>query len=194
MGRPKYLLPLHGEPLLLRMCRIVGQVVRPIVVVAAVDQIMPPLPNDVYVVTDTMAASGPLAGIQRGLQFLHDSFPDVSAAFVTSCDAPLLRPEVVSLLCRQLSGYDAVAARQDELLHPLCAVWRTQLTIRAQQLLHEGERRPRRLLAEANTLAVDCDQLRSVDNDLSSLRNINTPADYELLLQTAKPEEKHSSD
>ncbi len=52
MGTSKALLPFGPETMLQRVVRIVGDVVSPIVVVAAVDQILPDLPPAVIVTRD----------------------------------------------------------------------------------------------------------------------------------------------
>ncbi|NQV25999.1 MAG: molybdenum cofactor guanylyltransferase, partial [Rhodopirellula sp.] len=99
MGRPKFSLPFGDEVLLQRVCRILSEVVSPIVVVAAADQELPSLPENVRVVRDEYDSLGPLAGIATGLDALRK---DADAAFVTSCDAPLLRSEFVRRLIELL--------------------------------------------------------------------------------------------
>src|SRR5262245_54263717 len=62
MGRPKAWLPFAGELMLPRVVRLLGEVVAPIVVVAAPDQAVPPLPAHVAVVRDEAKGRGPLQG------------------------------------------------------------------------------------------------------------------------------------
>jgi molybdenum cofactor guanylyltransferase len=45
MGRPKLLLPFGNESMLARTVRLVGEVVSPVVVVAAASQQLPKLPD-----------------------------------------------------------------------------------------------------------------------------------------------------
>ena len=61
----------------------------PIVVVAAIGQELPDLPPDVIVTCDENEGRGPLEGLRAGLKALPE---DVDAAYVTSCDVPLLVP------------------------------------------------------------------------------------------------------
>jgi len=180
MGRPKFSLPFGEEVLLQRVCRILSEVVSPIVVVAAEGQELPALPDEVLIVRDEYDSLGPLAGIATGLDALSD---EVDAAFVTSCDAPLLRPEFARRLIELLGDHDVAAPTDGQYDHVLAAVYRTKLADHARQLLAEERRRPLFLLDETDSLRVHVDQLRSVDPNLDSLRNMNTPEDYNDILQ-----------
>src|SRR4051794_21124741 len=87
MGRPKAWLPFAGELLLPRVVRLVREAVAPVVVVAAADQELPPLPDEVQVVRDEQKGRGPLQGLAAGLASLAGR---VEAAYVSSCDVPFL--------------------------------------------------------------------------------------------------------
>src|SRR5262245_66661702 len=67
MGRPKDWLPFGTELLLQRVVRTVGEAVEPIVVVAANDQELPPLPSCVEIARDRNRDRGPLEGLAAGL-------------------------------------------------------------------------------------------------------------------------------
>ena len=60
MGRPKAWLPFGDELMLPRVVRLLSDAVSPIVVVAAPEQVVPPLPADVQVVRDEEKGRGPL--------------------------------------------------------------------------------------------------------------------------------------
>ena len=181
MGRPKALLPFGGETLLQRVLRILGDVVATRIVVAAEGQTLPPLPDDVLVTFDAIPDRGPLEGIQAGLRAgrdLADSF------YISSCDVPLLQSQLVSYLFSLLAeDVDIVVPRDDKHFHPLAAVYRTTVLPTVEQLLAADRRRPFFLFEQCETLVISADQLRSVDPDLNSLRNINTPSDYALALK-----------
>src|SRR5690349_14282011 len=81
MGTSKALLPFGPETMLERVVRILSGIVAPVVVVAAANQELPPLPGDVIVTRDEREARGPLEGLRAGLKALP---PDVDAAYVTS--------------------------------------------------------------------------------------------------------------
>ncbi len=63
MGRAKAWLPFGTEIMLPRVVRLLGEAVSPIVVVAAPEQDLPPLPDDVRVVRDEEKGRGPLQGL-----------------------------------------------------------------------------------------------------------------------------------
>src|SRR5205085_12330412 len=90
MGRPKAWLPFGTELLLQRVVRVLRDVVEPVVVVAAPDQEVPPLPVGVFRARDDREYLGPLNGLATGLAALHGQ---VAAAYLSSCDVPFLLPD-----------------------------------------------------------------------------------------------------
>lgn len=182
MGQPKLTLPFGDEPMLVRVVRILRTTVSPIVVVAAPGQEVPPLPSDVRILRDEQEHLGPLAGMSVGLQALAG---EVDAAFVSSCDVPLLRPEFVAEMIRRLSGHDLVVPKEGDFYHPLAAVYRTSLAERTRQLVAAQRLRPLFLIQASDSVEVSVDELRAVDPQLQSLRNLNRPEDYEEALRLA---------
>src|ERR1700759_4194024 len=91
MGRDKATLPFGPELMLQRVVRLLSQVVSPanMVVVAAPDQVLPPLPPEVIKTHDVRAFRGPLQGLATGIRAL-DNRSD--ALYATGCDVPLLVP------------------------------------------------------------------------------------------------------
>lgn len=183
MGRSKALLPFGDETMLERVVRIVGGVVSPVVVVAAAGQELPELPDDVLLATDEEPGLGPLAGLAAGLARLRDA--GVEAAYASSCDVPLLRPEFVARMVDLLGGHELVVPRDGRYHHPLAAVYRTSLVDRIQELLAADRRRPFFLIEESDSRVVDVDDLRACDPELDSLRNLNTPEEHASALQSA---------
>lgn len=182
MGRPKLTLPFGNEPMLVRVVRILSLAVRPVVVVAAPDQDVPPLPSDVRIFRDEQEYLGPLAGMAVGLRALAAK---VEAAFVSSCDVPLLRSEFITELIRRLGHHELAVPKEGDFHHPLAAVYRTSLAERAAQLVAEQRLRPLFLIQTSDSVEVPIDELREVDPELQSLRNLNRPEDYEMALRLA---------
>lgn len=180
MGRPKALLQFGEETLLQRVVRIVSEVLDPVAVVAAADQELPVLPDSVRIVRDEREYAGPLAGMGLGLASLA---ADADAAYVSACDVPLLRPDFVREMIRRLENYDAAVPRDEQFYHPLAGVYRTSLAGPIASLVTAGQLRPLHLIESSNTLAVSLDDLRVVDPALDSLRNLNTPEDYQHALR-----------
>src|SRR6266481_4244898 len=82
MGRPKAWLPFAGELMLARVVRLLSEAVQPLVVVAAPEQEVPPLPPGVAVVRDEERGRGPLQGLAAGLDALQGQ---AEAAYLSSC-------------------------------------------------------------------------------------------------------------
>jgi molybdopterin-guanine dinucleotide biosynthesis protein A len=180
MGRPKAWLPFGGEAMLQRVVRLLGEVVQPIVVVAAPDQELPPLTAEHIVVRDEEKGRGPLQGLAAGLSALQDR---AEAAYLSSCDVPFLRPTFVRRMIDLLGDRDICVAYVNEYHHPLAAVYRVAILNRVNRLLTENRLRPVFLFENASTRIVEARELIDVDPDLESLRNLNTPEDYEQALR-----------
>ncbi len=182
MGRPKEWLPFGPEVLLQRVVRILAEVVSPVVVVGARGQELPALPAGVIQVSDEHDALGPLAGLQAGLNALPDT---AEAAYVSACDAPLLKTEFVAEMIRRLGAHQIAIPRDGRYHYPLSAVYRTNVKSDVCRLIDAGRLRPFYLIETADTLEVDIDDLRVVDPELASLRNSNTPDEYQAVLSAA---------
>jgi molybdenum cofactor guanylyltransferase len=180
MGRPKALLPFGPESLLQRVVRILGNVVDPLIVVAAAGQELPDLGAGVRVVRDIREYAGPLAGMGLGLAAIA---ADADAAYVSACDVPLLRPEFVRAVIGALDGHEAAVPYDGRFYHPLAGVYRTLLADRIEGLLAAGQQRPLHLIESADTRIINVETLRLVDPALDSIRNLNTVEEYQQALR-----------
>jgi molybdopterin-guanine dinucleotide biosynthesis protein A len=181
MGSPKALLPFGAETMLQRVVRLLGEVVSPIVVVAAPGQTLPPLPPDVIVTRDEREGRGPLEGLRAGLKALPEQ---VDAAYVTSCDVPLLVTGFVNEMFDLARGYDVAVMEIDGFPHPLSAVYRRSTLPHIDDLLESDRLRPVFLYDRVPTRRVRRDEI-AADPELRTLRNLNTPADYRQALADA---------
>jgi molybdenum cofactor guanylyltransferase len=182
MGTAKALLPFGGETMLQRVVRILGTVASPIVVVAANGQELPPLPPDVAVTHDEREGRGPLEGLRAGLKALP---ADADAAYITSCDVPLLVPGFVERMVALAEGHDIAVMEIDGFPHPLSAVYRRSTLPHVAELLANDRLRPVFLFQAVNTRKVLPAEMSGVDPDLRTLRNLNTPDDYRAALVAA---------
>jgi molybdopterin-guanine dinucleotide biosynthesis protein A len=176
MGRPKAWLPFAGEGMLPRVVRLVLEVVRPVVVVAAPGQDVPPLPAGVDVVRDEVEGRGPLQGLAAGLAALRGR---ANAAYLSSCDVPFLRPAFVRRLIDLLGDASVCVPRVGGYHHPLAAVYRLNVADVVARLLVEDRLGPSALFDLVPTRVVTADDLADVDPTFQSLRNLNTPEEYE---------------
>src|SRR5262245_61465639 len=119
MGRPKAWLPFGDEVLLQRVVRVLAGVVRPVVVVAAAEQDVPPLSSSVTIVRDEERGRGPLQGLAAGLAALQSQ---CDAAYVSSCDVPFLRAGFVDRMVELLGDAAICVPHIEDRYHPLAAV------------------------------------------------------------------------
>jgi molybdenum cofactor guanylyltransferase len=181
MGRPKAWLPFGNELMLQRVVRLLTDVVDPIVVVAAPDQEVPPLPSEVAVVRDEEKGRGPLQGLAAGLAALKGQ---VDAAYFSSCDVPFLQPAFVRRLISLLGDHIICVPKVGEHHHSLAAVYRLEVVPWVVRLLSENRLRPFFLFESVRTRVVEAKELEDVDPTFQTLRNLNTPADYQAALQS----------
>ena len=176
MGRDKASLPAGDGTLIEHLARRLAPVVDETIIAGGSGR--PALP-DVTMVEDRYPGLGPLAGMHAGL--LASRSPLV---WVVGCDLPDADPRLASLLCGLARDVDAVVPRIDSEPQGVCAVYDRALAPRIEGLLAAGERRVTMLLAASNVRYVTPDELRAVDPELRSFRNINTPDDYRAWLMT----------
>lgn len=180
MGRAKAWLPFAGEIMLPRVVRLLGEAVSPVVVVAAPDQEVPPLPTEVEIVRDEEKGRGPLQGLAAGLKALAGR---ADAAYLSSCDVPFLSPAFVRRLI-DLLGQDSICVpRVGDYHHPLAAVYRLEVVAAVEGLLGEKRLRPVFLFEAVPTRVVTAAELADVDPGFQTLRNLNTPEEYEAALR-----------
>ena len=156
--------------------------VAPIVAVAAREQVLPELPDDVIVTRDEREQRGPLEGLRAGLKALPDS---VDVAYVTSCDVPLLVPGFVTRMIELLGDHDIAVMEIDGFPHPLSAVYRRDTLPQVESLLAQDKLRPVFLFDAVRTRRVQPEEMISVDPELHTLRNLNTREDYLAALSEA---------
>jgi len=182
MGRPKATLPFGPELMVQRVVRLLGGVVRPIVVVAAPQQQLPDLPSGTVIAYDEREARGPLEGMLAGLKALE---PLADAAYVTSCDVPLLEPAFVRAVIERLGNFEIAVPVEEGFAHPLAAIYRTSVLPVVGKLLTADQLRPAFLFDKVPTARVPVEELRQFDANLATLRNCNQPVDYEAALVEA---------
>ncbi len=168
--------------MLQRVVRLLGGVVAPIVVVAAREQTLPELPEDVLVTRDEREQRGPLEGLRAGLKALPQA---AEMAYVTSCDVPLLVPGFVSRMIELLGDSDIAVMEVEGFPHPLSAVYRRATLPHIESLLENGRLRPVFLFDTVRTRRVRPEEMISIDPQLRTLRNLNTRDDYLAALREA---------
>ena len=174
MGRSKAWLPLGDELLLPRIARLVGMEATPVIVVAAVGQELPPLPEGGILVRDEHPGRGPLQGIATGLRSLVGQ---AEAAYVSACDAPFLQPGWIRRLASLLGDHEICVPTLGDHRHPLSSLYRIEVLETIDRMLSEDRRRVVDLLDLVSTRFVVASELRDIDPESESVRNLNSPDD-----------------
>jgi molybdenum cofactor guanylyltransferase len=183
MGRPKAWLPFGPERLLQRVVRLLGTVADPVIVVAAAGQELPELPADVAVVHDPVAGRGPLQGLAAGL----DALPDpVDLVYATGTDVPFIEPRWITRLTELIGDRDLAIPSIGDESHPLAALYRKAAVLPViERMLRDDQLKLKSIIERVRTRFVYEDEMRSVDPQLRTLRNLNHHEDYEQALREA---------
>lgn len=179
MGQSKAWLPFHGQTMLELITTRLQSVLKTVIVVAAPDQELPTLPEDIEIVRDEQQGRGPLQGIAAGLRTLQGR---AEAAYISSCDVPLLQTPFVLRMIELIEDNDICVPQVEGRYHPLAAVYRVSVIEKIDQLLSENRLRPFFLFEEVSTRTITEEQLQDIDPTFQSLRNVNTPEEYERVL------------
>jgi molybdopterin-guanine dinucleotide biosynthesis protein A len=178
MGRDKAMLPFGSESMLARVVRLVSEVVSPerIVIVAAPGQVLPAIEGDVLIARDAVEYRGPLSGLAMGMHALNDR---ADAIYATACDVPLLVPAIITKMFGLLGEHDAAIPVEGQYVHPLAAVYRISKVLpHVERLLAANRLQANLLFHETNSRAVPIEELRDIDPQLNSFKNLNSDQDY----------------
>jgi molybdopterin-guanine dinucleotide biosynthesis protein A len=165
MGQDKSLMPLHGEPMILRLANRLRPLFGELLIGANDPAKHRFLGADV--VPDLEPDQGPLMGIASCLARARHEF-----GFVVSCDIPEIDADLIIEMLKAAEGHDIVIPEwPDGKVEPLFAVYRKSVVAPALALLGSGKRRIADLF--------DCVKTRRVEmRDTGWYRNLNTIEDY----------------
>jgi molybdopterin-guanine dinucleotide biosynthesis protein A len=184
MGHDKAQLMLAGRTLLETVVARVAQVCNPVVVSGLASFTWQDPQISTAFVTDQHHDCGPLEGIRSGLAQLS---PNVDWAFVSGCDAPEIKPELIRFLASTIGKQDeacqAIIPVDGDRIYGLTAIYRTDLASEIENLIQSGERRVKFLARHFRAMLIDVRELTAIDPELKSLANINHPAAYQRLIE-----------
>lgn len=170
-GAKKAFLPLCGKPLIQWV----------IEAVSFCDEIVISGDTDLNkfgykVVEDTISDIGPLAGFEAGFSVIKSEY-----TFVTGCDMPFLNQNVIFHLFEKAQSYSCALPKQGEYIEPLCCVYNTDDVVEC--FTHVIKKGNMRLFTLIQCLPrprfIPFEDIRLVDPELKSFKNINTPSDLE---------------
>jgi molybdopterin-guanine dinucleotide biosynthesis protein A len=184
MGYHKFQLPFGDKTILECVVKnLQSATSRPVIAVASQDtvddvrKIAEQL--DVQVAVDQRTNSGPLEGMRVGLK---TAACDSEWAFVTSCDVPLIRNEVIQLLCRQISladpSLEAVIPVSESRVYGMTAVYQCKVHSKIDSMIEARQLRVSDLATKLVTKKIGIEDVRRVDPNLESMKNLNTKSQY----------------
>ncbi|MCA9064080.1 MAG: molybdenum cofactor guanylyltransferase [Planctomycetaceae bacterium] len=186
MGSEKYRLRIGGETVLQRIIRITSPVASAITLIASAEQdfAAETLPHGIEILRDSQPGRGPLPAVVDGMQYLIARNPQMESCYVLACDMPLVTTELLQLISNSLRrDDDAVVPFDGNQLQPLCGLYRTFTCQTAGQLLARDCWKMTDFCDAIHTRRLMPEQMISVSPDLQCLMNMNTPEDYERILQ-----------
>lgn len=183
LGTNKSELLLNEKTFLQTIVETLHEVTARIVLVGRVDPSKHSLPPETVIAVDQKHDRGPLEGIRVGLKRLEDT---CQYAFVTSCDVPLLSPQLVTFLWEQLGEHDGIVPFRGDRRYGMTAIYRTSMHTSIEKRIANDRLRVRDLTEGFNINRIPVDDLRVVDPMLDSLTNVNTPDDYQDLLDRCR--------
>ncbi len=180
LGMDKTQLIFQGQTFLERVVGQVGQVCAPIVLVGNTDFSKHRLPNSVLLENDQQADRGPLEGMRVGLKRLVEL---VEFAFVSSCDVPLIEPDLILHLNDLKENRHAIVPVSGNRVFGMTAIYRTSLHEQIGKRIVAGQLRVSDLAEAYDAVRPDIESLRKHDPNLDSMTNVNSAIDYQRLLE-----------
>jgi len=137
----------------------------------------------VRVVRDLIPGRGAIMGLITGLFYAPTDW-----SFVTACDAPLLKEELVELVVESIGPRERVILpRTPDGLQPLTAAYHRDCRHPLGRLERSGERSLRSLYDQVPVRVIGSEDVLRVDPGLESFININTPDDLAELSRANGP-------
>ena len=170
-GRNKALIDIGGRLVLDRLYSVFKSLFHEIILVT--NDPLCYLEWDLKIVTDLLPYRSSITGIHAGLFFATNPY-----AFITACDVPFLKKELVCALVNYIEpGIDAVIPQTSQRVEPLCSVYSTNCIKPVEQQIQQQQFQIQRLYRKIRTKYIPENVLRETDPDLRSFCNINTPED-----------------
>ena len=133
------------------------------------------LAEDIRTIRDISDIQSPLSGIHAGLSDIDSGY-----AFCIGCDTPFLKKEVVEILIEEIDpAADIIVPYSGTYYQPLCAVYSKRCVLFIEAQLRDGDPKVDNLFAEVKVKTVPYEKFQTVDKNLISFFNVNSPEDFE---------------
>jgi molybdopterin-guanine dinucleotide biosynthesis protein A len=138
---------------------------------------------DLEIVTDMFPWRSSLTGLHAGLFHANSHH-----AFVTACDTPFLKKELIQFLLGQIdSRTDVVVPETANGVESLCAIYSKACLKPIEAHLNEGRLQIKQFYPKVRVKSIPEKRLRRLDPELLSFFNINTPQDLQQAKQRVEP-------
>jgi len=148
-------------------------------------------PRDINFIVDDTEIIGesdvrtPMLGIYSGFKELNNL--GFEKGFLLSGDMPLIKPEVIELLIKEVEGYDCCIPRWNNgFLEPLFAIYPVEKTYElAKKTIQEKNYALNSIIDKTwniNYISVE-ESIKPLDQNLVGLINVNGPVDLEKLIK-----------
>jgi len=172
MGRDKALLKLGSRSLIEVVVEQVSLVCDEVLIVSC--DLEPYSHFEVGVVRDVFPGVGVLGGLHAGLKAASNEL-----ALAVGCDMPFLKPRLLRAFATWAEGFDVALLRcGEEEIEPLHGAYRRTCIPAMEDAIRAGQRRILSFFPHVRVRYVTPDEVTSVDPDLDSFRNVNTPEDW----------------
>lgn len=171
IGTNKAFLTVDGKPIIEKHISIFKELFDEVLIAANDDESYKHL--GVTVVKDTMPGRNSLGGIYSGIIEARNEY-----CFITACDMPFLKRDLILYLMNKRYHYDAVVPVFNNSVQPLCAVYSKKCIEYIEKQLVQNNLKIIQVLGQMNVHYIPESIVRQFDTYGASFININTPADY----------------
>lgn len=172
-GQDKAFLKIYREPLISKQLRLLKKLFKEIIIVANLPEKYEAI-KGVKVISDITPHQGPLGGIYSGLRASGSDYN-----FIIACDMPFINERLVKYMIKNIENFDVFIPKSKNKLHPLCGIYSKNCIPVIEQRLIRGRFKVSGIFAKLKAGFISEKKLRSFDDALLCLENINTPQDLE---------------
>ena len=170
-GKSKAFLSVGHQRILDRLCQTLEGLFENLLLVT--NKPIEYLSWDMMIVTDLIPVRSSLTGIHAGL--FHATSNHI---FVTACDMPFLKKEVVTALLDEFDPkWDVIIPVTAKGPQPLCAIYSKRCIRHIEAQLQDEGSKIISFFSKVRVKEVSEDTMRALDPNLVSFFNINTPQD-----------------
>lgn len=179
-GKLKALLKVNGKRMIEKQIEEMDPICDQLIVVTNQPDMIPKNSKITDVVSDRIPGKGPLSGMHAAF-----SIADCEYIWVVACDMPFISQRAVNLQIERLVHEKCEAAIPfvRGRLHPLHGVYKKNLKKKIEESLVNSHYKILDFLESISCSVMNEDTFIQNNIDISFVSNVNTPDDYNILLQ-----------